>query len=62
MPPSKPPYKILKEIETKLGITAWYEMVSLLAKYYERCIVLEKSRDLWRDKYKQLKESLKDGN
>ena len=52
-----PIYKPLKELEKKWGIEAWNDICDYLYTLQRKIEDLIKSRDNWRTKYKELKES-----
>lgn len=51
----------LHELEKKWGITAYNELLDIFAKQEMERIRYRDSRDKWKNKYKNLKLSLKNG-
>ncbi len=47
--------KQLKEIEKKFGIEAYNRLLDIFTKQYLKIEELTKSRDLWKNKYMNLK-------
>lgn len=52
----------LNIIKEKLGIKAFDELIDIYFKLHMRIDDLEKSRESWRNKYKELKEQIKEKN
>ena len=51
--------EILDELEEKLGIKAYTEIMAVCGKLYRKIEELSESRDLWRIKFEELEKSQK---
>lgn len=53
--------KLLNDFEKKFGFNVWYELkTKLLNRLYSKIVELTKSRDMWKEKYLELKTKQKD--